>query len=90
MNMDDGLKIETAAALTLRDSICHHMQAFGLTIRTNRRSGQAVVAAYIDGLAGAVALTIVAGHGGKQDVIDATIAKLRESVDRDLTHLGRK
>ncbi len=85
--MNDGLKIETAAAFTLRDSIRQHMQSFGLTIRCHRSSGQAVVAAYIDGLAGAVALTIAGGHGGKDDIVNATVTKLREAVDRDLRHL---
>jgi hypothetical protein len=84
---EDGLKIETAAGVTARDAIRQHMQSFALTIRTNRLSGQAVVAAYVDGLAGAVALTIAGGHGSKDDVIDATIAKLREAVDRDLRYL---
>jgi hypothetical protein len=88
--MEDGLKIETAAAFTLRDAIRQHMQSFAFTIRTDRRSNQAVVAAYIDGLAGVLALAITGGHGGKEDVINATVAKLREAVDRDLRHLERK
>jgi hypothetical protein len=87
--MQDGLKIGTAASITLRDAIRQHMLSFGLTIRTDRRSGQAVVAAYIDGLAGALALTIAGGHGSKEDVVNATVAKLREAVDRDLRHLGK-
>jgi hypothetical protein len=88
--MHDGLKIEMAAAFTLRDLIRQHMQSFALTIRTDRVAGQNVVAAYVDGLAGAVALTIVSGHGSKDDVINATVTKLREAVDRDLRHLGRE
>jgi hypothetical protein len=88
--MQDGLKIETAAAFTLRDAIRQHMQSFALTIRTNRRSNQAVVAVYVDGLAGAVALTIAGGHGSKEDVVNATVTKLREAVDRDLRHLGKE
>jgi len=86
--MNDGLKIETAAGFTLRDAIRQHMQSFALTIRYSRSSGQAVVAAYIDGLAGAMALTIAGGHGSKEDVVNATVTKLREAVDRDLRHLG--
>ncbi len=85
--MPDGLKIETAAAFTLRDSIRQHMQSFYFAIRESRPSGQAVVAAYIDGLAGAVALTIVGSHGSKDDIVNATVTKLREAVDRDLRHL---
>jgi hypothetical protein len=87
---EDGLKIETAASVTLRDAIRHHMQTFQFSIRTSRPSGQAVVAAYVDGLAGAVALTIAGGYGSKDDVINATVTKLREAVDRDLRHLERK
>jgi len=89
MNMDDGLKIEHAAGVTLRDAIRKHMATFAYTIRRVRHVGQDVVAAYVDGLAGAVALTIAGGHGSKEEVINATLAKLREAVDRDLQHLGR-
>jgi hypothetical protein len=85
--MEDGLKIETAAGVTLRDAIRQHMQSFALTIRASRPSGQAVIAAYIDGLAGAVALTIAGGHGSKDNIIEAAITKLREAVDRDLRYL---
>ena len=87
--MVDGLKIETAAAFTLRDAIRQHGSRFALTIRTDRTAGQAVVAAYIDGLAGAVALTIASGHGSKDDIVNATVTKLREAVDRDLKVLGK-
>ena len=86
---DDGLKIETAAGVTLRDAIRQHMVTFALTISASRHTGQAVIAAYIDGLAGAMALAIVAGHASKEDVVNATLAKLREAVDRDLQYLGK-
>jgi len=88
--MDDGLKIEPAAAITLRDMIRSHMQSFSFTIRTSRGAGQDVVAAYIDGLSGAMALTIAGGHGSKEDVVNTTVTKLRECVDRDLRHLGQR
>ena len=88
-NMDDGLKIETAAEIVARDVIRQHMERFALTVRASRAASKGVVAAYIDGLAGAVALTIAGGHGSKDDVINATLVKLRECVDRDLQHLGR-
>jgi hypothetical protein len=87
--MDDGLKIEPAAGITLRDLIRQHMQSFALVVRTSRHASKAVVAAYIDGLAGAMALTIAGKHGSKDDVINATVTKLREAVDRDLRHLGK-
>jgi len=63
------------------------MQSFAFTIRTNRRAGQSVTAAYVDGLAGAMALVIAGSHGSKEDIINATVTKLREAVDRDLRHL---
>ena len=87
--MDDGLKLEAAASVILRDAISRHMATFALAIRTNRRTGKDVIAAYIDGLAGAVALTIAGQHGSKDDVINATVTKLREAIDRDLRHLGK-
>jgi hypothetical protein len=89
MNIKDGLKIEHAAAVTLRDAIRQHMATFAFVIRTDRRCGQDIVAAYVDGLAGAVALTIAGGHGSKEEVVNATVRKLREAVDRDLQHLGK-
>ena len=88
--MQDGLKIETAAGVTLRDMIRQHMQSFYFVLRANRPSCQAVTAAYIDGLAGAMALTIAGDHGSKEDVVNATVTKLREAVDRDLRHLGKE
>lgn len=89
MNMDDGLKIETAAEIIARDVIKQYMERFALTIRTSRTAAGGVVAAYIDALAGATALTIAGGHGSKEDVVNAMITKLRECVDRDLQHLGK-
>lgn len=85
--MDDGLKIEAAAGILARDMMRKHMQNFAFKIRTNRHAGQDAVAAYIDGLAGVMALTIAGDHGSKDDVVNATITKLREAVDRDLRHL---
>ncbi len=82
-----GLRIETAAGVTARDMIIHHLGTFALTIRRDRVASQQTVAAYIDGLAGAVSLTIAGRHGSKEDVINATVAKLRENIDRDLSHL---
>lgn len=86
MNMD-GLKIETAAGVIARDAVRQHMASFAFVIRSNRKTGQDVVAAYIDALAGTIALTVAGGHGFREEVINATVAKLREAVDRDLTHL---
>jgi hypothetical protein len=86
---DDGLKIETAAGVTLRDAIRQHMTSFALTINTSRHTGQAVISAYIDGLSGAMALTIAGSHGSKEEIVNATLAKLREALDRDLQYLGK-
>ena len=86
--MKDGLNIETAAGVVARDMITKYMESFALTIRRDKLASQTAVAAYVDGLAGALALTIAGRHGSKDDVVNATIAKLREAVNRDLTHLG--
>jgi len=89
MNMDDGLKIETAAGIIIRDAIRKHTATFAFAIQRSRHAGKDVVAAYIDGLAGAMALAIAAGHGSREEVVNATLAKLREALDRDLQHLGK-
>ncbi len=87
--MDDGLKIEHAAGVTLRDAMRKHMASFAFTICTSRHAGQDTVAAYIDGLAAAMALTIAGHHASKEDVVNATLAKLRDALDRDLQYLGK-
>lgn len=85
-----GLRIESAAAIVARDMMTKHVSTFAHVIRQDRAASQSTVAAYIDGLAGVVALTIAGGCGSREDVIAATIAKLRDSVDRDLRHLSRQ
>lgn len=89
MSNDNGLRIESAASVIMRDTIQKHMGIFAHVIRTDRAANASVVAAYVDGLAGATALTIVGGHGSRQDVVDAVIKSLRAAVDRDLQHLAR-
>lgn len=84
-----GLRIESAASVVLRDTILRHMQIFGHVIQHDRATNKAVLAAYIDGMAGAIALTVGGGFGGSEDIINATVAKLREAVARDLHHLKR-
>jgi len=84
-----GLSIESAASVIARDMVTKHLEVFGPAIRAERAVSQSVVSAYIDGLAGAVALTITGGHGARNDVIEATIIKLREAIARDLMHLQR-
>ena len=83
------LRIETAASVVLRDTIQQHMANFAYVIRTDRAANAGVVAAYVDGLAGALALTIAGGHGSRTEVIDMTIKVLRDAIDRDLRHLVR-
>lgn len=83
-----GLRIESAASIILRDTITQHMHVFGEVVRRDRAAGQSVVAAYIDGLAGAFALTVAGRHADLESV-EAVIIKLRDAIDRDLRHLGR-
>lgn len=83
----DGLRIETAAGITARDMLSQHLAAFAFVIRNDRLASRATVAAYIDGLAGAMALTIAGGHGSRNDVIEETVKRLRAAVERDLKHL---
>lgn len=82
-----GLRIETAAGITARDMISQHLGAFSLSIRRDKLAARTTTAAYIDGLAGAVALTVAGKHGSRTEVVEATIASLRNAIDRDLRHL---
>jgi hypothetical protein len=86
----NGLRIESASSVIARDMIEKHIGTFAHVIRRDRAANQSVVAAYIDGLAAVVAITIAGGHGSRSEVIDATVAKLRENIDRDLKHLARQ
>lgn len=83
-----GLKIESAASVIARDMIQQHMAVFAHVIRTDRAANQSTVAAYIDGLAGVIALTIVGGHGSSAYIVDTAIKTLRDAIDRDLRHLA--
>jgi len=87
--MKNGLSIESAASVALRDIIQNHMQNFALVIRTDKAASRSTVAAYVDGLAGAVALAIAGRHGSREDVVGLTIAQLIEAIDRDLKHLAQ-
>lgn len=84
-----GLRFESAATHLLRESIQNHMAVFAEAIRTDRTVGQDVIAAYIDGLAGAVALVVRGPYGtGRLDVTESTIKKLQDAITRDLAHLA--
>lgn len=83
-----GMSLETAASVLARDMITRHLAQFHHVIRADRLANASTSAAYIDGLAGVMALTVRGGHGSEQDVVDAVVTKLRECVRRDLHHLG--
>jgi len=84
------LRIETASSVVLLDTLQQYFHAFAHAIRADRAAGQACTAAFVDGLAGTMALVIAGGHGSKEDVLESTIAKLREAVDRDLRYQKAK
>ena len=84
----EGLKLESAASITLRETIGRHMKFFSPLVRRDRVTSQSVVAAYIDGLAGAMSLSIAGRHGSYEEVWASTMTELRKAVDRDLRHLG--
>ena len=85
-----GLRIESAASVTARDMITKHLHTFGHVIRADRAASSSTNAAYVDGLAGAVALTIAGQQNGSQEEItEITILQLRDAIKRDLQHLRR-
>lgn len=87
MSDKPGLSIESAASVIARDMIKKHVATFAHVIRNDRAAGQSVVAAYIDGLAGAIALVVAGGHASRAEITTATIAGLISAVERDLRHL---
>lgn len=82
-----GLRIETAAGVLAVDMIANHIAQFQFVIRKDRHASGAAVAAYIEGLACVVALTIAGKHGSYWEVMSATEQRLREEVDKVLTKL---
>lgn len=77
-----GLRIETAASVMAADMMAKHLATFKHVIQKDRHSGAAVVAAYIEGLACVVALTIAGKHGSYWEVLAATEQRLRDEVDK--------
>jgi len=77
-------------AMILRDLIRDFMGYYAGAVRLNRVAGQDVAAAAIEGLSAIVALQVVGGHGSREEIESACIAKLRECVQRDLQHLARQ
>lgn len=82
-----GLRIETASSVILRDLIKDFMAKFYSVIRKDRAAGQAVSAAFIDGLAGTMALIVAGGHASKEDAIYETVKRFKDCLERDLSHL---
>lgn len=78
---------ELARAMS-RDWLKNFIACFAPAIRRERVTGQTASAAMVDGLAGVTALIIMGRHGSKDEVIAATVASLREAIERDLAHLG--
>lgn len=85
-----GLSIESAASIIMRDTMTRYFTTFSEVLVNDPNVARTVVAALVDGLAGACAYAIAGRLGSKEDVIEMTIKQLRECVDRDLQHLGRK
>lgn len=80
-----GLRLETAAGVLATDMMAKHIAAFQFVIKKDRHASQTTVAAYIEGLAAVVALTVAGGHGSRDEVVNATVDRLREEVDRVLS-----
>ena len=85
-----GLRLETAASVTAREIITSHVKAFYHILRHDRAAGQSTAAAYIDGLAGVVALAVAGGHASKEDAIYHTVRSFKEALERDLQHLKKQ
>jgi hypothetical protein len=92
MNITDkdgklGLRQETAASYLARDMIKTHLKQFQFAIRSDREAARETVAAYTEGLSGAMSLAIAGDHGSRDEVLLMTIAELRKCLDRDLLHI---
>lgn len=84
-----GLSIESAASVTIRKTIRDHFRIFSYVIGKDHAAGKSTHAEYVNGLAAVIALMIAGGQGSKDDILNATAAKLRECVERDLQHIRR-
>lgn len=81
-----GLSIESAASVIARDFFSKHLRQFDFVVRFDRKAGQSTAAAYIDGLAGVLAL-VIAGGNDRTEVTETAIKTLRQAIERDLRHL---
>lgn len=78
---------ELARAMA-RDWLTNYVAAFATSIRRERSTAQTASAAMVDALASVAALAIAGGHGSKEEIVEATVTSLRNSIDRDLAHLS--
>lgn len=85
-----GLRIESAASITARDTATQHISTFQHIIRQDRHASASTVAVYVDALAGVVALSVAGGHLSRDEAIEATVKALRDAIERDLKHVGHK
>ena len=63
-----GLRIETAASYLARDMIATHLKQFKLALLTDRAAATKTVAAYTDGLAGAMAFAVAGGFVSRDEI----------------------
>lgn len=83
-----GLRIESAASVTIRETIHRYFAVFSHVIRHDRTAGKSAHIEFVNGLAGVTSLLIAGGHGSREEITEATVAKLREYIDRDLQRLA--
>jgi hypothetical protein len=84
-----GLRIETAASVLLKETITAHMAQFGHVIGRDKAASKSTLSVYVDGLAGAMALTIAGGLCSAHELTNDIDVRLREAVHRDLKYLRK-
>jgi hypothetical protein len=84
-----GLRLETAASVLLKETITAHMAQFGHVIGRDKAASKSTLSVYVDGLAGAMALTIAGGLCSRDELLGNIAEILREAVERDLQHLRK-
>ena len=85
-----GLSVETAAHVILRDKIKRHLTEYSDAIMRDRKTGANAVAAFVDGLAGTMAMCVISGQVSRDDCLAATVHALRKALDRDLLQLATR
>jgi len=91
IRLDGALLVKRVCRIGLEVQVTSDNPATRLIapVRADRVAGKSVHAQYVNGLAGAMALMIAGGQADKEDIIAATVAKLRECIERDLRFLGK-